>query len=222
MEESQKCLKSVLIQFVIGVAIIFPAIFAYVNLKPKQISEVEFYSLLTIAIIVYTIIIKKFHLVLNSIITEKKEIKGVASASIFFISIYIFTSIFFKNEITPLLQIHPKVLFNAFSEEIIFRSFLLGFVLSYIILPGIDLERHRYVPVYCPTNKEAQKKSIITIIILGLLFSDLHLDWIFNPLKLLIRTYSGFVYGLTYFLTNRKIYAPTVIHYVNNVFALFG
>lgn len=129
----------------------------------------------------------------------------------------VFTSVYIlKGGINLFLTFHFDIFYQAFAEELEFRAFLLG-----LIVNRIPLRKHKRLPFYLPQSMKTLAHLIGITVLIGIIFSDLHLDWVTDPSKLVIRTLQGFVYGFAFLLTNKKIYAPGTIHYINNIYAIF-
>lgn len=60
---------------------------------------------------------------------------------------------------------------------------------------------------------------LVAVVAISVLFSDLHLDWLNLKMKLFWRSFNAvFFYSVPFVVTNKKIYAPWLIHYINNLY----
>jgi len=175
--------------------------------------NIEFYFPLILGIVIHLFVIRRLNLISDSLVPKVEELRNVVLSTV--LIIVLFSSIFaIKYGLKPFLIFNLNIVWVVFSEELIFRSYMLG--LAFI---GIHITFKDRFLIHLPDNNKELTTSILTIFVLGLLFSDLHVDWVGDPLRLLIRLHSGFTYGLAFLVTNKKIYAPCFLHYINNVCA---
>ena len=184
--------------------------------KPNKIIGVDFYLLLFLCLIFYMVIFKYLHLIKNTFSLDSNERKTVVIGTIvcFFLSLI---RIAIKGgSISPIFNISFEILFQTFVEELVFRVFLLG-----VLIEKIPLSHLKPLPFYFAENKKDRIKMVIFLIAISILFSAFHLDWITTDTKLLLKlSVDAFGYlALPFVLTNKKIYAPWLIHYVNNLYA---
>ncbi len=173
--------------------------------------QVEFYlPLITIGLI-HLYLIKKLNIVKNSIVPESGELKMVILSTVSLVVVWL-VIMWAKHDFKFPNMLDYNNIWIVFSEELVFRTYLVGLALS-------NVSFSRNFLCYSLPSEDKALFTFFVILVIGVFFSNLHFDWTLNPAKLFIRAYSGFVYGISYVLTNRKIYAPMLFHYINNVYA---
>ena len=80
------------------------------------------------------------------------------------------------------------------------------------------------LPIYISASNT--KEMYKTVIIISIAFSLFHFwDLAYATFleevveKFASRFFTGFLYGMLYIISGQKIYAPVLLHYVNNVYA---
>lgn len=179
-------------------------------------SEVVFFLLLFFCLIIYLTIFKYLYLIKNAFLLGDGERKPVVIGTIFWIAIFLIIGAMRKGSFAPISNISIDILFNTLVEELVFRAFLLGMLIEEIPLSEVKPS------LYFTENEKGIVKMFCGIIIISILFSLLHADWWYHEhlTRLFTHFLHSFIFSVVFVFTNKKIYAPWLIHYVNNVFYL--
>jgi len=131
---------------------------------------------------------------------------------------YIFSEILIKTggfePITRISGDAAYTLFQTFTEELIFRVAILG-----LAIEGFYLKHGTFF--YWTDGKKNSVILFLIMLAISVLFSNLHTDWLIKSNLLVIRSFNGFIFTAAFVLTNKKIYAPWILHYVNNMYAFY-
>lgn len=188
----------------------------YVIFTPNKIIGVNFYLLLFLILIIYLTIFNRLYLIKNSFFIPKNERKPIIIGTIFFI-IAISIGLYIKTGgFAPIIDISIYTLFQTFTEELIFRVFLLG-----VVIEKFHLVKFKDTSFYWTEGQRNGLALIGIMFLISILFADFHKDWLFLPVNLLNRSIIGFIFTTSFVLTNKKIYAPWIIHYINNMYAFY-
>ncbi len=189
-------------------------------LRLNNVIGVDFHVLLLLCLIAYLAIFRSFYLIKNAFLVRSDERKTVAIVTVFWLFLIII-HIWREGGFASIFNFSTEILFSTLVEELVFRAVLLGMLIDGI--PLQQIKQPKQLPVYFAEGKKDKIKVVASMLVASIIFSDLHLDWILlDPSRLLIRFVSGFVFFcLPFVLTNKKIYTPWLIHYINNVYA-FG
>jgi hypothetical protein len=160
-------------------------------------------------------IFKYLHLIKNTFLLDSNERKTVVIGTIVWFFLFLIRCSIIGGNISLISNISFEILFQTLVEELVVRVFLLG-----ILIEEINLSHLKSLPFYFVENKKDIIKMVLFLIAISILFSDFHLDWRTKDTKLLItRSVDAFFYlALPFIVTNKKIYAPWLIHYVNNIY----
>ena len=77
--------------------------------------------------------------------------------------------------------------------------------------------RNDYFQYYWTEGKKNSTKLLAIMLLISILFSNLHVVWVYDPQDLITRSVRGMVYAFAFVLTNKKIYLPWILHYINNI-----
>ena len=186
----------------------------YIIFKPNEIIGVDFFLLLLLCLIIYMAIFKCLYLIKNAFLLRGDERKAVVMGTIVFLTVLPLCKVIKTGSFDPISNISIQILFNTFVEELVFRVFLLG-----ILIEEISLSHKKPLPFYFAEDKRDIVKIFMMILLISFIFSNFHLDWVLlDPKLFLIRIVGGLVFGFLFVLTNKKIYAPWLIHCVNNLY----
>ena len=189
----------------------------YIIFKPNKIIGLDFFLLLLLCLIIYMAIFKYLYLIKNAFWLGCSERKTVVVGTIFFLTVIPICNVIKTGSFVPISNISIQILFNTLVEELVFRVFLLGILIEEIPLSQIKIKKR--LSFYFAEDKRDIVKIVMMILAISIIFSDLHLDWVFlNSKLLLIRITGGLVFGFLFVLTNKKIYAPWLIHCLNNLY----
>jgi len=186
--------------------LIFIVIFViYVFISRNKIIGLDFQLILFSILIIFLVIIKRLGIIKDSFLVKSDEIKPVTIGTIFFVIVAIILSLRDGN-IT--LMFSYETLFQTLTEELVFRVFLLG-----MFIKKINLIKDKTLPLYMPENNI--KDLFMWIVLISVFFAASHMDSNFDRHFIF-----SLLYSLSFVLTNKKIYAPWLMHYINNLYAL--
>lgn len=184
--------------------LIFVAIFViYVLASRNNITGINFQLILFSILIIYLAIIKRLGIIKDSFSMKSYERKPVIIGTILFIIISIILSLRGEN---IALMFSFETLFQTFTEELVFRVFLLG-----TLIKKIDLTKDKTLPLYFPEKN----RGYLCVVLISAFFALSHMDSSF-----LRHFIFSLLYSLSFVLTNKKIYAPWLMHFINNLYAL--
>lgn len=187
----------------------------YIIFKPNEIIGVDFFLLLLLCLIIYMAIFKCLYLIKNAFLLGDDEKKTVIMGTVLFLTVFLISNAIKAENFALISNISIEILVRTLIEELVFRVFLLG-----ILIEGIPFSHKKPLPFYFAEDKRDIIKIVMYMLAISIIFSDLHPDWVLlDPNLLFIRIFQGFFFFvLPFVLTNKKIYAPWLIHYVNNLY----
>jgi len=190
----------------------------YIICKPNEIIEIDFNLMLFLCLIVYLTIFKYLYLIKNAFMLRRDERRTVVIGTLLWFTFFIVLIATKTGNFTPISNISSnisiEILFQTFVEELIFRVVLLG-----ILIEGIPLSKIKPFPFYFTKHQKNMFIIIMATLATSILFSYLHSDWINLKINLFWRSFQAlFFYSIPFIVTNKKIYAPWLIHYINNLY----
>lgn len=188
----------------------------YVIFRPSKTIGINFYLLLFLILIIYLAIFNRLYLIKNSFFVRKDERKPIIMGTIIFIIAVTVGSYIQTGSYAPITKISMYTLFQTLTEELIFRVYLLGAVIE-----KFYLAKFKDTLFYWTEGRRNGFALIGIMLLISILFAVFHLDWLFFTVNLLNRSIVGFIFTAAFVLTNKKIYAPWIIHYINNMFAFY-
>lgn len=201
-------------KFKIDWILFFILFMLYVIYTPNTIIGVDFQLLLFIFLIIYLKVFGRLYLINNSVLLQNDEKKNVIIGTLFFIAV-IFISLSIKTgTFAPVFKISLYTLFQTLTEELVFRVFLLS-----VIIEDFRLTQFKKYPFYWTEGKKNSFVLLVFMLLISILFADVHRDWLTSNLNLVIRSVQGLVFPFAFVLTNKKVYAPWFIHYIINRYA---
>lgn len=188
---------------------IFIVIFLiYLFFSRNEIIGFDFQLILFFILILYLVIIRRLCIIKDSFLLKNYEIKPAIVVTIFFVAVFIIISLLKGGNIALLTIFSYETLFQTFTEELVFRVFLLG-----VFIKKIPLIKDKTLPIYIPENDT--KNLCIWVVVVSVFFAILHMDS--NLFGHFIRS---LLYSSAFVLANKKIYAPWFMHYINNLYGL--
>lgn len=210
-KEKGNTFQNVLFLFIILISIC-------ILFQPNRIIGVDFFQLLLIISIIYLVIFKRLYLIKNSFLLGNNKGKIIVGSAFFIVPMLISFSIKTGGfePITRISEDAVYTLFQTFTEELVFRVAILG-----LAIEGFYLKQFKGTFFYWTDGKKNGVILFLIMLAISVLFSNLHKDWLITSNLLVLRSLHGFIYTAAFVLTNKKIYAPWILHYVNNMFYAF-
>ncbi len=179
--------------------------------------EIYFDILLILILIIYLFFVKRIDLLKNSFNRDDGKSQFIVTM-IFIIILLPLTAIKVGGfiPVNPIFSLDRLV--QTLEEELVFRAFLLGVFIEQIPLLRFKSLFKINLPIYIPDKEERWKNLIFSILLVSIIFSAYHLDWLVFKERLFFRSVGGIFFALAFVLTNKKIYSPVVIHYMFNTY----
>lgn len=186
-------------------------LFVYIIYSPERLNGIVFHMLLLLLLVVYLMAFKRFSIIKNALLLQRDEI----SSTVWFVTLFLLLYIINVKSTALITDISMDLLFQTLSEELVFRAFLVG-----ILIEGIPLSKINTLPFFWADDRQNKIYIILYILLASVVFSNFHIDWLIENLNLIWRTIIGSVFASAFVLTNKKIYAPWIVHYIYNTYAI--
>lgn len=170
---------------------------------------ISYYILHIVVIVGFLYSFRHLDIIINAFKLNKNEILRIFIVIAFFFGLFMaynkqINIQIFLNSFTVLM------LLVTFSEELFFRVFIISILLNN--LPEIKLSLPKG---YSKVNLKGYMQLVGSVIFSSLLFA------LWHKTKFEFHFITGlFLYGLSFIITNRKIYPSWLLHYYNNMLAL--
>lgn len=182
-------------------------LFLYILFTPGIAINVGFNISLLLILMVYLLIFNRFYILKNTFLLQRDESISTMILIVLSFILFVVAAENFPPEFSIL------ILFQTLNEELVFRAFLLG-----ILIEGIPLSKKNGYPFYWTEDRQNMIHIVLYILLISVIFSNLHVDWLIHNQNLLWRIIIGFILASAFVVTNKKIYAPWIVHYIYNVY----